>query len=193
MEPPAFSTVFLRQLRYWGFHCSLNALPSFGIAVFYLKLGKSPQSLAAMLSAIATFILLYAALTSIRGPLSDPGHLLSRSLKLGAKIRGWISGISVLLLATGPGMMLTPDFWCGFLSLAILNQACRLLGVSENFFANAPDSASASASFLPVFTTTLLEGFILSFLLLMISFFALFFLHRKARRQMALGHPAFDD
>ncbi len=193
MEPPAFPTVFLRQLRYWSFHCSLNALPSLGIATFYLKLGKSPQAMAAMFAAIATFILLYAALTSIHGPLSDPGHLLSRALRLGAKIRGWISGISVLLLVTGPGMLLTPDLWCGFLSLAILNQASRLLGMSQDFFANAANDASANASFLPVFATTMLEGFILSFLLLMISFFALFFVRRKAQRRAVLGYPAFEE
>ena len=49
-----------------------------------------------------------------------------------------------------------------------------------------PDGATAS--FLPVYATTLLEGFILSFLLLMIAFFALVFLQmRDRRRAFAIG------
>jgi len=36
--------------------------------------------MSSMLAAIATFILLYTALTSLRGPLTDSSHILSRSL-----------------------------------------------------------------------------------------------------------------
>ena len=118
MELPT-RDVFLRQLRYWSLHCSLNALPSLGIALAYLGLWKNPEGVAAMLAAIATFIFLYATLTSLRGPLSNPAHVVSRSLKVGTKIRSWISAGSLLSLPLGPAMFFMPDFWCGFLSVYI--------------------------------------------------------------------------
>ena len=183
--------IFSRQLQYWSLHCSLNALPSLGIALAYLGLWKNPAGVVAMLVAILTFVFLFAALTSLRGPLSNPGHVVSRSLKLGTKIRSWISGISLLMLPLGPAMLFMPDFWCGFLSVSILNQASRRLGLEIQLLSGNP--SNGSVGFLTVYTTTMLEGFILSFLLLMISFFALFFLHRKAQRRTALGYPAFED
>ena len=190
MEPPTFSTVFLRQLRYWSLHCTLNALPSLAIALIFLELWKNPKGVAAMLSGIASFILLYAVLTSLRGPLSNPDHVVSRSLKLGTKIRTWISAISVLLVPAG-AVFLLPDFWCGMLSVSILNQVFGMLGLEIEL----PDAnpSGTPIGFLPVYLTTMLEGFILSFLLLMISFFAMLFLHRKARRRATLGYPAFEE
>lgn len=169
----------------------MNALPSLGIALAYLGLWKNPEGVAAMLVAILTFILLYAALTSLRSPLSNPGHVVSRSLKLGTKIRSWISGISLLMVPLGPAMLVMPDFWCGFLSVSILNQVSRILGLGIEVLSGNP--SNGNVGFLAVYATTMLEGFIISFLLLMISFFALFFIHRKAQRRNALGYPAFDD
>ena len=69
------SFVFPRQLRYWSLHCLLNAAPSLGIALGWLGLWKSPSAVAAMFTAIATFIVLYATLTSLRGPLTDPARI----------------------------------------------------------------------------------------------------------------------
>jgi hypothetical protein len=45
------------------------------------------------------------------------------------------------------------------------------------------NSNAADTTFLPVFATTILEGFILSFLLLMIAFFALIFLQMRDRKK----------
>ena len=178
-------SVFPRQLRYWTLHCLLNALPSLGIALGWLGLWKSPLAVVAMFTAIATFIVLYASLTSLSGPLTDPDHILARSLKLGARIRAWISGISLLVVPTGIFMLLTPDYWCGLLSITLLNGAARFLGATGPFFSPAPDEATAA--FLPVFATTLLEGFILSFLLLMIAFFALILLQSRDRKKAFAG------
>jgi hypothetical protein len=44
------------------------------------------------------------------------------------------------------------------------------------------DGNSTTQGFFPVYATTLLEGFILSFILLMISFFALILIQIKNRR-----------
>lgn len=71
MNRTSFLTIFLRQLRFWTFHCIVNAAPSFCIAVMFLKLGKSPVAISAMLAGIGTFIVLYAATTSFSGPLAN--------------------------------------------------------------------------------------------------------------------------
>ncbi|HEX7262308.1 MAG TPA: hypothetical protein VF258_10875 [Luteolibacter sp.] len=175
MTSSPFATTFLRQLRYWAFHSSLNALPSLFIALFFLNLLERPSAVAAMLCAIATFILLYAAITSLSEPLADPTHVLSRSLKLGAKIRAWISGLSLLVVFT-PAMSVSPDFWCGWLAVNIVNHLTQLMGLNSGGYVPNTD-------FLSIYATTLLEGFILSFILLMISFFALIFLQSRDRRK----------
>lgn len=178
--------VFPRQLRYWSLHCLLNAGPSLGIALGFLGLWKFPSAVAAMFAAIATFIVLYSVITSLRGPFTDPNHILSRALKLGAKIRAWISGISLLALPTGFLVMFTPDLWCGMLSINLVNMAARFFGASGPVF--RPDASGArTAGFLPVFATTMLEGFILSFLLLMIAFFSLIVLQMRDRRKAFAG------
>ncbi|MCW1926458.1 hypothetical protein OKA05_28160 [Luteolibacter arcticus] len=175
-----FATVFPRRLRYWSLHCALNSLPSLIIALWALELRHKPLAIAAMFSAIATFILLYATLTSLPGPLAEESNLLSKSLRLGTKIRSWISGVSLLLIPA-KGLFFMPDFWCGWAAIGLYNWVLRTLGIWTQRFpmnrGNQPDS------FLPVYTVTLLEGLILSFLLLMISFFALLVLQAKERRR----------
>jgi len=177
--------VFPRQLRYWSLHCLLNAAPSLGIALGWMGLWQHPSAVLAMLTAIATFIGLYSVITSLRGPLTDPNHMLSRALRLGAKLRAWISGLSLLILPTGFLIMFIPDFWCGMLAVSLLNGASRHLGMSGTFFRF--DRGDATGGFLPVFTTTMLEGFIISFLLLMISFFALIVLQMRDRKKLHTG------
>lgn len=178
MNPSTFLTAFPRQLRFWTFHCTLNALPSFCIALIVLQLWKSPQAIVAMLFAIATFILLYTTITSLIEPLTDDRHVLSRSLRLGTKIRAWISGLSMLMVFT-PAMSFTPDFWCGFISVNITNSLFKSAGSRVDLL----DASGLNSGFSPVYLTTLLEGLILSFLLLMISFFAVMFLQARDRKK----------
>ena len=168
--------VLPRQLRHWALHCSLTALPSLGIALYMLQLWQLPAAVAAMLAAIATFIVLYALITSLKGPLTDPGTLVARSLKLGTRIRTAISLVSIPLLFT---QMIgwTPDFWCGFLACNVTNTIGRKLGVHEDLV------RLGRGDFLPVYFTTLLEGVIISFILLMIAFFSLIILQRRQTRR----------
>jgi hypothetical protein len=175
--------IFRRQLRYWMLHCLLNALPSFIIAAVWLKL-RGPLAVSAMLGAIGTFILLYATLTTLQGSLADPNHSFSRALKLGAKIRAWISGMSLLMVPFEKIIIFTPDFWCGFLSFGLLNRAAEFLHSGTNSFNFFNDHAAAKG-FLPIYATTLLEGFILSFILLMISFLAVIFLQSRDRWKLS--------
>lgn len=155
----------------------INSLPSMVIALITLGLWAQPAGIAAMLAAIGTFILLYATLTSLDGPLADERHVLSRALRLGSKIRVWISGISLFFAAIPPFMMFLPDFWCGFLASNIVNDAGRSFG-----FAGSP-GWSQNTGFLKIYAITMLEGFILSFILAMISFFAVIYLQARDRRK----------
>ena len=159
-------SIFLRQLRYWTFHCSLNALPSFCIAMLFLELWKVPVAITAMLLAIGTFILLYSTLTSLPGPLLEKEHLLSRALRVGIKVRGWISLLSVPLILM-KGFAVTPDFWCGVMSSAIFNHAAGLFGTQGRLVGSA-----TPPGFLEVFAVTLMEGFMLSLIILIIALIA---------------------
>jgi hypothetical protein len=175
-----FRTVFPRQLRFWTFHCVMNALPSLGIIILVIpELSRKPVVLTAMFSAIGTFILLVTTLTSLRGPLSTEGHLLSRSLKLGAKIREWMAVVSLLPLAAKESSMLyIPDYYCAVIALAAASHV-TIPGFSMNDLAYGVPSTG----FIPIFASTILTGLILSFLLLIISFFAVILLQARDRRK----------
>ena len=177
----AFLAKFPKQLGHWSIHGLCNALPSFIIALVFLHLWQSPQAVAAMVLAILIFIIAFAVMTSLSWPLSDRTHVLGRAVRLGAKIRSWIACISIPLAFT-PAMSITPDFWCGYIAAAVQNEIFRALhlgGATTSMM-----DSFGNASFLPVFTTTMLEGFIISFLLLMIAFFCVIFLQAKERRRM---------
>lgn len=171
---------FPQQLRYWSLHSGFNALPSFIIALVHLKLWKTPQAVAAMLLAIALFIVAYAVSTSFSDSLSDKSHVLGRSIRLGTRIRTWIACLSVPLTIT-PGVFFAPDFWCGFIAAGIYNQIARLL--RNPAFSGGDFGIFENGKFIPVFAVTILEGLIISFLLLMISFFCVIFLQSRERRK----------
>lgn len=170
---------FPQQLKHWTFHCTINALPSFIIAAAWMKMYRQPACLAAMLLAIACFILIYATLTSLPGSLNEKDSLTSRAIRLGAKIRSWIAGISVPLACT-PALMFTPDLWVGMFSMQAVTWVAKTLGHSH-----AVIDMDRTSHPVAVFATTLLEGAILSIILLMIAFFALIILQAKARRKIA--------
>ena len=182
-----FLTRFSKQLGHWTIHGICNALPSFIIAGSFLNLWKNPEALLAMLLAICVFIVGFAVITSLSTPFGDRSHLLGRAVRLGAAIRSWIAGLSLLLLVGGPsapkpGFMFVPDIWCGFLAVLLQNKLCEVFHLRGSSF--SIDGGGADMHYFAVFTTTMLEGFIISFLLLMISFFCVIFLQAKARRRM---------
>ncbi|MEO5713151.1 MAG: hypothetical protein ABIT37_06655 [Luteolibacter sp.] len=176
MKSSAFFAVFPRQLRFWSFHCIVNAAPSFAIALLWLQLSENPAAILAMLCGIGSFILLYAALTSLPGPLSDERNILSRSLKAGAKIRSWIAGLSFLSVFT-PALAISPDFWCGNIAVKMVESLIR------TFRSGFSVARMEHAGFLKIYLTTVIEGCFLSILLLMISFFAVIVLQSKERRK----------
>ncbi|HEY1121896.1 MAG TPA: hypothetical protein VGE67_09855 [Haloferula sp.] len=176
MDSAAFRANFPRQLRYWTLHCILNALPSLGISLGWMKLIQSPAATAAIFTAIATFILLYATVTSWIRPTSDRANLLFRSLDLGLRIRIAISVLSLFAIADQQNIRFVPDAWCGVAAAFCIDWLSRIFGFGR--IGNPPD-----IGFLPTYALTMLEGFILSFLLFMISFFALIFLQAKDKQK----------
>ncbi len=184
MNPSAFLTHFPGKLRYWAFHCTLNSLPSFCIALWALGFWDKPDALAAMICAILTFILLYSTLTSLIGQFGDPSHTLSRALRIGTSIRATISGIS-LPFAFTPALMAMPDFWCGLYATGLVNQIASFLGQPIPF----DDSSGMNPGFIPVYSATMIEGFILSGILLCISFVAVIILQAKDRRKFFKAAP----
>lgn len=181
MDAATFRSNFPRQLRYWALHCILNALPSLGIALGWAQLVRSPAATAAIFTAIATFILLYATLTSWITPVADKSRLLFRSLDLGLRIRAVISVFSLFGLWDKDHLIFLPDIWCGLAAAFSIDWLGRRFGFERiNLNGRQPGSVSG---FFQIYATTMLEGFILSFLLLMISFFALIILQAKDRRK----------
>lgn len=170
-----------RQFRYWAFHASLNALPSFIIACKVLGLWQQPMAIAAMLCAVATFVAAYTLVTSLQGPLSDPSHLLHRSIRVGAKIRMIISIIS-FPIALSDGIMLLPDFWCGFFAVSLTNGFLAWIGAPTGMI-NPDTDGTQMTSFFAVYASTVVEGLILSFGLLMLAFFSLIVLQFRERRR----------
>jgi hypothetical protein len=175
MNISIFLTVFPRQLRFWAFHGVLNALPCLWIAWGPSGFWKDGPSVVAMLSAIVTFFLFLATLTSLHGSLFTEGHLLSRALKLGVRIRTGMALISLIPLAitkNGPEFIL--DSYCG---IAALIASCYMIlpGFSINDLAYGPPTGQ----YLIIFATTILTGLMLSFFVLMTSFFALIILQAR--------------
>ncbi len=177
-----FLTRFPNQLGHWTIHGICNALPSFIIALVFLKLWKSPQAVAAMVLAVTIFIVAFAVAISLPWTLSDSNHVLGRSIRLGAKIRSWIAGLSLPCVLAPQMVVFMPDTWCGLLAVWLQYQADRYFRMGMSF--NPTGGDGASARFLPTFTTTMLEGFIISFMLLTISFFCVIFLQSRERKRL---------
>jgi len=182
-SPDSFPTRFREKLLFWTIHCSLNALPSFSIALFFLGMSKAPLAVAAMCLAIATFVLLYAVLTSIDSPLAKQDHLLARAMRVGTMIRAWLSGVSLIPILTNSPMF-SPDAWCGFAALWLLDQAGRTL----RFRPPNWGGTMTSENFWWIYSATMLEGFILSIFLFMFAFLALIVLQARARKN-AFSNP----
>jgi hypothetical protein len=162
MPSQRFTEVFPRQLRFWSFHAGFNALPSLGIALGWMELWRVPSAVVGMLAAIGTFVVLYAVLTSLGRVFSDSASLWARAVRLGAKIRAWISGISLVMVGIPPLGIFTPDAWCGIAAIQAWNWLWRMAGQGGSFF---DPMSSSNAKFHTVYLVTFTEGLLLSGLL----------------------------
>jgi len=172
----------------------MNALPSFVIACVHLEYWKNPNALLAMGAAVVPFILACSALTSIRGPLTQSNHVLSRASRAGVKFRMVISIASLPFVPFPGAAAYAPDLWCGFASLFIFQQLLRLSGTPLGI-APVLDRLFDKASFSDIFAVAIIQGMIIAMLFSTFSFFALLFIQRRERAKLyatagAPGSPA---
>lgn len=170
---------FPRQLKYWGMHCVINALPSLIIACWLLGLWEKPAAVVAMLLAIATFVLVYAGVTSLDGPISDKQSSVSRALKLGARVRLVVSLVSLVVMLCG-GFLFLPDFWAGMYSVSAVNWIAAEMGHQSPVVGEGGVGHPMA-----VYFATMIEGGMISAMLLMVSFFALIVMQIRNRRKLA--------
>ena len=180
-------SVFSRQLRYWSFHGSLNALPSFCIALSMLNLWKSPSGIAAMICGVATFILFYSTVTALFPALSSPSGFVAKSVRIGTRIRSSLAAFALLSILISLGMLHLGirsgfndvlglgwccDFWCGAMANGILENLVRAMRPWVLQFG----FGTVTVSFMKIYLTTVIEGIILSSILLAFSIFAAIFI-----------------
>jgi hypothetical protein len=181
-----FRKRFASRLAFWLWHCIINALPSYLIAVIYLGLWEYPIAHVAMGCAVLTFILGYSVVTSLPGPLARKDSLFSRALNVALGIRLVISVATSLVIPFGPLMLLSPDFWCGRLAAFLVSEAYGVLGLDGVLVDRSFDSdlSGVLPGFMEIYLTTLLEGLFLSFLLFILSFIAIIILQARDKRRM---------
>jgi len=185
---PSFLRNFPSQLRYWALHGALNSAPSLAIAWGWLRVGWNPPVMAAIASAVLLFVLAGACLTSVPGPLSHRSHALNRAVRLTLTLRAWLICLTLPLLLSEQSALFVPDAWCGGLAMLAQYQGARLLRLPFEF----SGLNFSHAGFLQVFALAVIEGLILSILLLILATLILLILQRRDRRRGILptaGRP----
>lgn len=178
-----FKKVFPGKLRFWALHCTINALPSYLIAVVWLGLWPVMRAHWAMLAAVVTFILGYAVLTSCVPVLREGRNLFTRALKVGLTIRMVISVLTILAVPLGAPLLFSPDAWCGMGASWFVSQVLGTQPLPQRI---GGSSGSSEVGFLEIYATTLVEGLLLSFLLFILSFIAIIILQARDRRNPVL-------
>jgi len=186
-QMPTFRKCFPGKLRFWAIHCTINALPSYLIAVVWLELWPVAHAHWAMLTAVLTFVFGYAVLTSWVPVLREGRNLFTRALKVGLVIRTVISCLTVFVVPLGIFLLFTPDYWCGQVAVNVVAWWYDLLGL-ESTLGSRLDSVGKSidTGFMEIYLTTVLEGLILSFMLFILSFIAIIILQMRDRKNPAL-------
>jgi len=184
--PPMPTNSFLKQLGFWGLHCGLTSLPSFCIA---LTRFNKPGEILGMVCGIFTFIFGYAFLTSASfyGKLND--GLIGNSVKMGARIRMWISlcSLPVLLSTLGQGdpspeMMFVPDMWFGLAALTIYSLVSQIVGIDPTYVST---TSSGELGIVGAYCITVIEGVLISVSLILIAFISLVVMnYRRNRRRL---------
>jgi len=178
-----FWKCFPGKLRFWALHCTINALPSYLIAVVWLGLWPVAHAHVAMLAAVVTFIFGYAVVTSCVPVLREGRNLFTRALKVGLAIRLYISVPTILAVPLGAPLLFSPDVWCGMGASWFVSQALGTQPLPQRI---GGSSGTSEVGFLEIYATTLVEGLLLSFLLFILSFIAIIILQMRDRRNPAL-------
>ncbi len=109
---------------------------------------------------------------------------MARALKVGLILRAAISVITVLLVPLGGFLLFAPDYWCGQISVNVVAYLFGIIGLTSTLNESISGIERVSSTgFLEVYSTTMLEGVILSFMLFVLSFIAVIFLQMKDRKK----------
>jgi hypothetical protein len=178
-----FWKCFPAKLRFWALHCTINALPSYLIAVVWLGLWPVMHAHWAMLAAVVTFIIGYAVLTSCVPVLREGRNLFTRALKVGLTIRTVISVLTILSVPLATPLLFAPDTWCGFAASWVVSETLGNPPLAQRI---GGTSGGSGVSFLEIYAITIIEGLILSFLLFILSFIAIIILQARDRKNPSL-------
>jgi len=179
----------LPQAKYWSLHVCFCAAPSFIMA--YTNELNTPAAIAAMLSGVATFIVAYTLITSTTFYTEQRENLLGKAVRAGTNVRLIISFLSLLALLINQTTakkyfaelginwpsdiyQFLPDFWCGLASIAMISRF--------HDFASGSDGLP-KYSFAFNFLVTIVEGTLLSLVLLIIIFFAFSIINIRQRNK----------
>ena len=118
---------FTSQIRYWAGHAFFCATPSFILA--FSGGFDSWTSVAAMLSAIATFVCMYAYASSRPYFQKLRPGLIGRAVHLGAKVRSIVAVLG-LIATFAPALtnsrpivyLLLPDMYCGMVAIQLTEE-----------------------------------------------------------------------
>jgi len=191
MESPFWKN-FPHQLRLWTLHGLLNAAPSVAFAVGWLKLGTGPAglpALAAVATAVYVFVLGGACLTSLPGPLSTPGHALQRALRHALTARNCLVCLTLPLVLSQRTLLFIPDLWCGGIAMVAFVALCKALGLEPGPLDELDFLNFAHAGFFPIFSIALLEGLLLSLLVLILTTVVLLVVQLRDRRRGVHADP----
>jgi hypothetical protein len=175
-------------LRHWTFHVCLSAAPSL---VFGYSMATRPERFCGMSLGVAFFIVLYTLAARWTYPSETSSVLWRRAMRLGT----WIRTVWVLLLIPAglvarpfAGWLFAPDMVAGMISHGLVESLSGLnSGVTERTGTGSSGHfwLGDMGSLIPTFFTTVISGFLLSSLLLLIAFICLGVLKLMARRKVS--------
>ena len=168
------SSSFLKNLRFWVYHCFINALPSFLIAGIYLNYFQSVSATLAMLTGVLIFIFSYTFVFTLVPRFGDPQSRLAHALALALKFRFVLMVFGLLCVPMPVFFFLHPDYYAGMGAFWIQKMIYEVL-------VNTMIYAEGMTSFFDILLWTLLEGILLTAVLFVLSFSALLFV-RKVKR-----------
>ena len=177
------------QLRFWTLHVGLTALPSFMVALIQFN---TVPAILAMLAGILTFILGYSLLCASTFYARLTGaSLLGEAVRKGTRIRLVLSLVTAPLLfgafVQWPTVLFAPDFWAGFAAVIIVGWVSSIAGFGR------VEPVEGEINFLQTYFITVVEGVLISFTLVLLVFFCLLFLNRRAHRlALRQGVPGGD-
>lgn len=195
----------LRNLRYWTFHVTLSAAPSFLLA----RLGKwdSLEAAIAMVAGIVVFIGLFTALYSSEAfrRFAPVDGWRRRALVWGTRVRSAYAALFLLgwmlpraVAGRAFGYLLLPDLGAGILAAHGVEAVGRSTLLRSGRIALAgPDTAAPAYdaslghmnSLLPTFAITIVEGLLLTLELIALALVCGLILHLVAKLRTRSPQP----